>query len=111
MAKQTGFFVIPIDRQYVHQVDPDFLAEIRVELGLRDLVQQEGTDERLVKFFVTHLPKVIERTADDWRLSGPGLAPFWSSLQSERDAARRSEILHQLRASFESLHGYYPSGW
>lgn len=36
MAKQLGFFIIPIERQYVHQVDEAALIELRAELGLVD---------------------------------------------------------------------------
>jgi hypothetical protein len=111
MAKQVGFFVIPAERQYVQQVDGGFLTEVRTELGLFDLVQQDGTDERLVRFFRTHLPKVIERTAVDWGVSGPGLAAHWSALKVEPDAAKRAGILNVLRSDFEQLHGSYPSGW
>jgi hypothetical protein len=111
MAKEVGFFVIPIERQYVHQVDGEFLTEVRTELGLFDLVQMEDTDDRLVRFFHTHLPKVIERTAADWSVSGPGLAAYWSALQAEPDAAKRAGIFPALRSDFEQLHGSYPSGW
>jgi hypothetical protein len=111
MAKEVGYFIIPIERQYVHQVEEDALREIRAELGLFDLVQQEGVDERLERFFRTHLPKVIERTADDWSTSGPQLIDYWTMLAAERDAAMRSATLGALRSDFEMYYGTYPSGW
>jgi hypothetical protein len=111
MAKEIGFFIIPIERQYVHQVEEDALIEIRAELGLSDLVQQEEVDPRLERFFRTHLPKVIERTADDWSASGPDLIDYWSMLATERDAAIRAAILVELRSTFEAYYGSYPSGW
>jgi hypothetical protein len=111
MAKQIGFFVIPIERQYVHQVDEDALIEVRAELGLIDLVQQIGPDERMVRFFHTHLPKVIERTANDWSDSGPSFVDYWTDLNAEKDAAARASILRSLRTDFKEFHGTYPSGW
>jgi hypothetical protein len=111
MAKEVGFFVIPAERQYVHQVDDDALVEVRGELGLFDLVQQEGVDPRVERFFRTHLPKVIERTAEDWSATGPDLMDYWSRLAGENDAANRASILQDLRRTMEQYYGSYPSGW
>ena len=111
MAKQLGFFVIPIERQYVHQVDEDSLVELRAELGLIDLVQQEGIDERLVRFFEVHLPKVIERTAGDWSDIGLAFIDEWAELNKTSDAARRASILHTIRANFREFYGVSTSGW
>jgi hypothetical protein len=111
MAKEVGFFIIPIERQYVHHVEEEALREIRAELGLFDLVQQVGVDERLERFFRTHLPKVIERTADDWSTSGPQFLDHWAMLAAERDAAMRAALLVGLRIAFEGYYGNYPSGW
>jgi hypothetical protein len=111
MAKELGFFVIPINRQYVHQVEEDALIELRAELGLIDLVQQVGVDERLVRFFETHLPKVIERTADDWSDKGLAFIDEWAALNSESDAAARASILRSIRAQFREFYKASPSGW
>jgi hypothetical protein len=111
MAKELGFFVIPINRQYVHQVEEDALIELRAELGLIDLVQQVGVDERLVKFFETHLPKVIQRTADDWSDKGLAFIDEWAALNRESDAATRASILRSIRAQFREFYGVSPSGW
>ncbi len=111
MAKQLGFFIIPIERQYVHQVDEDALIELRAELGLIDLVQQEGIDDRLVRFFQVHLPKVIERTANDWSDKGLAFLDEWSDLNKESDAAARVAILGTIRANFREFYGVSTSGW
>lgn len=111
MAKQIGFFVIPAERQYVHQVTEDDLIEIRSELGIFDLVQQDGIDTRVERFFRMHLPKVIERTAGDWSASGPELMDYWYRLAAEKDARSRASILQDLRRAIEQNYGDYPSGW
>jgi hypothetical protein len=74
MAKAVGFFVIPIERQYIQGVDEAALTEVRSELGMLDLAQQQAPDERLVKFFTTHIPNVIARTVDDWAAIGSALS-------------------------------------
>ena len=111
MAKQIGFFVIPAERQYVHQVSEGDLIEIRSELGIFDLVQQDGVDTRVERFFRIHLPKVIERTAEDWAASGPELLDYWLRLAAEKDASNRASILQDLRRTIEQNYGDYPSGW
>jgi hypothetical protein len=111
MAKALGFFIIPIERQYIKHVDKEALVEIRAELGMLDLVQQEGPDERLVKFFTTHLPKVVRRTADDWQVFGPALGDTWSELNAESDTGGRAGLVHRIRTEFKEITGDYPSGW
>jgi hypothetical protein len=111
MAKQLGFFIIPIERQYVQQVDEEALIELRAELGLIDLVQQVGIDERLVRFFETHLPKVIERTANDWNDIGLAFIDDWPALNKEKDAAVRASILSSMRTRFKEFYDVSTSGW
>jgi hypothetical protein len=111
MAKALGFFIIPIERQYIQHVDEEALVEIRTELGMLDLVQQKGPDERLVKFFTTHLPKVVQRTADDWQTFGPAMGDTWSELNAESDTGRRAALVHRIRTEFKEITGDYPAGW
>jgi hypothetical protein len=111
MAKQVGFFVIPIGRQYVHQVDEELLSELRAELGLIDLVQQVGVDERLVRFFEMHLPKVIERTANDWSDVGLAFIDDWPALNRDSDAASRAARLRSIRSRYKEFYNERVSGW
>lgn len=111
MAKDLGIFIIPVSRQYISNVDETHLTEIRTELALTDLVQQVGPDERLVKFMTTHLPKVIDRTAENWSTFGPELQETFAALLKEKSRARRNALLNNVRATYRNITGDRPVGW
>jgi hypothetical protein len=77
--------------------DEDKVVEIRQELGFDDLARSNTADEKVTKSLVTHLPKVLERTAENWKKSATDLGQFFTALREEHEITARSELLIQMK--------------
>lgn len=115
MAKALGFYVIDLRRQYLVPT-PDIndadLAEVRTELGYRDLLKSDEPDDVLVKHFTTSLPQHASRSAERWAQSAEVLGDFFVALRNpDLDAVERAGLMSQLRAEAAQVEGEEPGGW
>lgn len=67
MARQLGFFVIPMSRQFAGEVEEDDVAEIRTELHFQDLVRGSDASQRVVDRLRKVLPENAAAFAATWR--------------------------------------------
>jgi hypothetical protein len=108
MAEYLGFYVISTKRQYVPPaLDGRELAEVRSELGYDLEPYPTDPPPALVKHFTTTLQAVVARTASRWKPSAIHLAHHFAALRDEH-AQNRPEIIEELKADAEAIHGEPP---
>jgi hypothetical protein len=98
MAKQLGAFVVGTKQQPIlpsKQLEPDLIAEIRDELGYRDLVITDQALPWMVDRFSRVLPTVAAASSERWRAVASTVLPYSKTLRTDllegRDRARLME--------------------
>lgn len=98
MARQLGFYVISMQRQYVPprltetEEDARYLSEIQKELGY-DLDPYSGPVDAMVRHFTQTLPSVAERSATLWARTGPTLGQYFYILRQDHLPAPERVLL------------------
>jgi hypothetical protein len=112
MAKQMGFFIVESRRQYISRVDDNALNEVRTELGFRDLMVQQGVDQKLVRLFGQVLPDGAADRADRWALTASDKAIRGTFLELRLDSSlrRRARMVRDLRQLADRA-GVNEGGW
>lgn len=97
MAKQLGFIVVEMNRQYVGDVIEDDLMEVRNELHFYDLTRGSEPSIRVEDRLRKTLPRIGEGVARVWRntCTVPGLLDLFYQLRST--SYERAEFMEQLR--------------
>lgn len=112
MAKQMGFFIVETRRQYISPVDHDALNQVRAELGFRDLMVQQGVDEKLVRLFGQVLPNDAAERADRWALtaSDGAIRLAFHELRHDSNLRHRAHMVEVLRQLADRA-GVNEGGW
>ncbi|WP_344414865.1 hypothetical protein [Pseudonocardia ailaonensis] len=87
MARQLGFFVIPMSRQFAGEVDEEDVAEIRTELHFQDLVRGADASQRVADRLRKTLPENATSFAATWRTTALDV-----DLTTTLGALRRNEL-------------------
>jgi hypothetical protein len=106
MAKQLGFVVVEMNRQYAGDVDEDDLMEVRNELYFDDLTRGSEPSIRVQDRLRKTLPGICEGVAGTWHntCAAQGLAEIFRQLRYTKDFDERADYLNQLRiAAVEQL--------
>lgn len=112
MAKQLGFIVIGMGRQFVADiVSEEELLEVRNELHFNDLHRVNGPSKRVLERFQRTLPSYAAQFADTWRATCavPGFAQLFQQLRTDQTQTTRARLMTQLRRT-ASQHDK-GSGW
>lgn len=112
MAKQLGFVVVDMQRQFAGEVDEDDVAEVRNELHFHDLVRGSDRSIRVHDRLRNTLPGICTDVAAVWHQTclSPGYAPLLQLLRVPKTNYRaRRELMAELRsvAALHDLRG----GW
>jgi hypothetical protein len=113
MAKQLGFYVVALSRQFITQtstVSDEALREVRSELGFADLIAQTDADDLLVKHFTTYIPREAAAFSERWAITSQALGEFFPVLRRHVDPADRAKLLNRLRKQADKEHGTR-GGW
>lgn len=99
MAKAFGFFVIQTKRQYISGVDETNLAEVRNELGFRDLIAGTEADDLVVRRLRDTFPKMATDTAARWKATtaNAALCSTFGVLRGPISGRRRRQETDLLR--------------
>jgi hypothetical protein len=116
MAKDLGFGIIELHRQFILPVDlvkPEFVSEVQVELGFETLVQTDEADPVLVEILRTALPPYIGSLSRRWADVSPSLENHFQTLRDEAlsEADRESEVDQLRGAARAALGGRFGGGW
>ncbi|MGE0171085.1 hypothetical protein [Nocardioides sp.] len=111
MAKQLGFVVIAMDRQFAGEVDEDDVAQVRSELHFHDLVRGAERSIRVYERLESTLPRICTEVSDVWRRTClfDGYAALFEHLRKEKRYATRRDLMTELRA-LATQHGLQ-GGW
>jgi hypothetical protein len=112
IAKQFGFLVIEMGRQFVDSVvSADELLEVRTELHFHDLFRQDGPSARVLERFNKTLPTVAPRFAGTWRSTCevPAFPLLFRELRYADDQDYRTSLIAQLRV--EAINRGKDGGW
>lgn len=99
MAKQLGFMVIEMKRQFAGDVEDDELTEVRSELRFMDLVSGTGPSLSVRDRLRKTLPGICTEFALTWRATcyAPNFAPLFEALRANISNQRRQQLVNQLR--------------
>ena len=99
MAKQHGFLVIEMQRQFAGDVGEHELMEVRSELHFRDLVQGYGPSLTTIDRLRKTIPNICTDFALTWRTTChmPGFAALYEALRQHVKNDRRDALVNQLR--------------
>ena len=105
MAKQLGFVVIDMNRQYAGDVGEQELLDVRNELHFNDLYAGAGPSLRVRDRFTKVLPRIATTMAAQWSTTAatPELATLLEQLRAAKTASKRNALTSQLRAVNTSL--------
>ena len=97
MAKQLGFLIIEMERQFIGEVDEDEMLEVRNGLHLYDLTVGSGPSLRVRDRLRGAISKQVPIAAPRWKRTA--LGPEGALLEAARTAAEaeRSRLISQLR--------------
>lgn len=113
MAKDLGFMVLAMDRQYVERTEEEELLSLRSELAFRDLtlLEPDATSARIYDRLRTTLPKIAEESAQQWQATvadlGTEIEYIWGNRSKANQLLKAVDLL-RLRA--DSL-GYKSRSW
>lgn len=106
MARQLGFFVIPMSRQFAGEVEEEDVTEIRTELHFRDLVRGSEASQRVVDRLRKVLPENAAAFAAAWRLLAVSVdltAMFATLRRTETKPWDRQRLVGDLREAANEL--------
>jgi len=108
MAKQLGFMVIEMGRQFAGDVGEDEVAELRSELHFQDLVAGTEPSLKVRDRFRTVLPQHGEKFAEAWQRTSnrTDLVFYIEKLRYETKVVGRASLMSQ----FRRVAGQ-PGGW
>lgn len=100
MAKQFGFIVIDMNRQFAGDVNEAELLEVRNELHFNNLYAGHGPSIRVRDRFTRAIPRNAAATAQQWLQSvfDPTIADLIGQLRYARTAERDALVI-ELRAA------------
>jgi hypothetical protein len=101
MARQLGFFVIPMGRQFAGEVEEAEIFEIRTELHYQDLVRGTERSARVFDRLRKTLPPVVVGFSQTWRATclAEGFAELFDALRKDMTVWDRSTVMTALRAT------------
>jgi len=114
MAQDLGFLVYQAERQFLPEhstLDRDergnqaLLAEVRSELGFKDLVVATGPDPAMERFFSRTPHKVLPGYPDRWRSFGAGFYEHYREIRGAVDPSYRAAMGAALRAAVKAAGG------
>lgn len=99
MAKQVGFVVIEMQRQFAGDVGEQELVEVRNELHFRDLVEGSGPSLTTIDRLRKTIPNICSDFALTWQNTchTPGFAALFEALRPSIKNDRRDALVNQLR--------------
>ncbi|MDJ0362771.1 hypothetical protein [Rhodococcus sp. H29-C3] len=109
MAKQLGFFVIEMGRQFAGDVEEDALLSVRNALHFNDLHAGTGPSIRVTDRMQGSIPKQATAAAEIWRTT---TADLGSTIQALRRVTRHKDrqiVMQSLRE--KSLDRGDRGGW
>lgn len=109
MAKQLGFFVIDMNRQFTGDVEDDALLSVRNELHFNDLYAGTGPSLRVKERFQGTLPKHATGSAERWLQTTEDLGPTILALRRSKNQQTHNLLMRRLRA--ESTARGDQGGW
>lgn len=112
MAKQLGFVVIDMQRQFAGEVDEPDIAEVRNELHFHDLMRGSDRSIRVYDRLHTTLPTICTDVAAVWHQTcmSAGYATLFEQLRVPRTRlVARRELMTELR-EVATIHGLR-GGW
>jgi hypothetical protein len=100
MAKQLGFVVIDMRRQFTGEVDEHDVAEVRNELHFHDLVRGSDRSIRVYDRIRNTMPGICSDVAAVWKQTcmAAGYAPLFEQLRAKTRLLARRELMTELRA-------------
>jgi hypothetical protein len=102
-ANDLGFHIVDAHRQFIlprqfeQATKKRQLDEVRMALGFFDLHPWDTSYDRIVKQFRDVIPNVANRRAARWAVYGPRFADEFDAIRQDPEAARRQELLAQIR--------------
>jgi hypothetical protein len=109
MAKQLGFFVIEMGRQFAGAVDEKALLTVRNELHFNDLYAGTGPSIRVTERMQGSIPKQAADAAEQWRATTNDLGATIRALRRVVKWKDRQVMMQLLRE--ESLQRGDRGGW
>lgn len=109
MAKQLGFFIIDMNRQFTGDVENEALLSVRNELHFNDLHNGTGPSLRVKERFQGTLPKHATASAERWRKTSEDLGPTILDLRRSKNQLTHNRLMARLRA--ESTARGDQGGW
>lgn len=110
MAKDLGFFVLELKKQYVEREEDTTLQEIRSALAFLDLtlVPEGGRSDKIDRSLTKTLPREAPNLAPRWQIAAPLLHDEIHALHKARDS--RQDALTRLAEAAEK-HGLRQGEW
>jgi hypothetical protein len=101
MAKQLGFVVVEMNRQYAGDVVEDDLMEVRNELHFDDLTRGSEPSIRVQDRLRNTLPAICEEVAGVWRntCAAPGLVDVFHQIRYTKNVYERANLVDRLRSA------------
>jgi len=111
MAKQLGFVVIAMDRQFAGNVSEAELLEVRNDLHFNDLFAGSEASARVQDRFRNVLPRIVDATAEQWwgKAADAEMATTIGQLRYARTPSKREQLGANLRDINTRLGGR--GGW
>ena len=109
MAKQLGFFIIAMNRQFTGDVENEALLSVRNELHFNDLHAGTGPSLRVKERFQGTLPRHATASAERWRKTSEDLGPTIRELRRAKNQLAHNRLMARLRA--ESIARGDQGGW
>lgn len=107
MSKQLGAFVVGTKQQPIlpsKQLDHDLIAEVRDELGYRDLTITDQALPWMVDRFARVLPSTAAASGQRWRQVASTVLPYSKSLRTDLlDARARAQLMETFRQNVETV--------
>lgn len=100
MAKQLGFIVIAMERQYAGTAMTDEeVIDVRNGLDFNDLHRGTGPSLRVQERLQGPISQNCAEIAETWRGTSTGLGHYFAALKGKQPSPQRAHLMHQLRAA------------
>jgi hypothetical protein len=114
MFKDLGAYAIQTKRQYVGAVEGggERFQEVRVGLGLLDMIQLPGDDDLITGRLIRVVPRDAQRVSEDWAetCTDSTVVDLFQRVRQESRITARTSLVNQLRDRIDEL-GRYSGGW